>query len=340
MQRCLALARKGFGHVAPNPMAGCVIVYKGKVIGEGFHRKYGSAHAEVNAINAVRDKSLIKHATLYVNLEPCSHFGKTPPCADLIVSSGIQYVVVGAIDPNPLVQGRGLKKLVSAGCDVKLGILENECRELNRRFYTFYEKKRPYVILKWAETSDRYIGVSGARYQVSGEKATQRVHQWRSQEQAIMVGTNTALEDNPRLTVRKLKGQNPLRIFIDRQLIVPQGHHLLDGKVPTVVFTQMKNSVKGNLEYVSLDFEKDVLKQVLAALFKRKIQSVIVEGGAKLLNSFIEQGLWDEARVLSAKKKSLGNHKGIRAPKISGATVSKKKIGSDELSVIHPLRKR
>ena len=344
MKRCLELGVKGFGQVAPNPMVGCVIVHDGKVIGEGYHQQYGKGHAEVDAINSVgkRDVAKLKQATLYVNLEPCSHFGKTPPCADLIIRTGFKYVVIGTLDPNPLVAGRGIQKLISAGVDVKLGVLEEECRELNKRFFTFFENARPYVILKWAETSDGYIGVEDATgkrgIQISGPVSQKLVHRWRAEEQAIIVGTKTAMTDNPQLTVRLVRGKSPVRVFIDRKLIVPSGYHLLDGKVPTIVFTTRKKSAKRNIEYVTIDFEKDLLKQILSALYKRNIQSLLVEGGAKLHNAFIQTGLWDEARIFTSKKtlsQIAGKKaKGVEAPRAIGRIGAKKRWGSDELLLI------
>ncbi len=347
MKRCLELAEKGFGKVAPNPMVGCVIVLNGKIIGEGYHKKFGEEHAEVNAINSVKTHpeysgASLPKATLYVNLEPCSHFGKTPPCADLIIRYKIKYVVIGTIDPNPLVAGRGMQKLISSGCDVKVGVLEDECRKLNKRFFTFFEKKRPYVILKWAETKDKYIGVTNHELRITNEKTNTLVHQWRSEEQAIMVGTNTALVDNPELTVRKVKGKNPLRIVIDKNLKIPSRFNLLDKKVPTIIFTVKKPRVLGaakNLEYVHINFKANVLGQILKELHKRNIQSLIVEGGAKLLNSFIAQNLWDEARVFTSNKKLPDKSEGIHSPEISGTLISKREIGSDKLSIILPLGK-
>jgi len=363
MKRCLELAEKGFGKVAPNPMVGCVIVHNNNVIGEGHHKKFGDAHAEVNAINSVKDKSLLKNSILYVNLEPCSHFGKTPPCADLIIRYKFKYVVIGTLDPNPLVCGKGIHKIASSGCDVKVGVLEDECRELNKRFYVFHEKQRPYVILKWAQTKDNYFGILNLsaqselvsdvpsercripsdKFQISNFKSQKLVHRWRSEEQAIMVGTNTALTDNPQLTVRNVKGNNPLRIVIDKNLKIPSRFHLLDGSVPTIVFTAKKKSLKKNLEYVIIDFKKDVLKQIMNELHKRNIQSLIVEGGQKLLNSFIEQNLWNEARVITSNKKlnnlsEKGN--GIKSPKINSPNSSKEKIGNDELKVYQNKREQ
>lgn len=344
IQRCLDMAKKGFGKTAPNPMVGCVIVYNGKIIGEGFHEKYGKAHAEVNAINSVKNKKHLKDSTLYVNLEPCSHFGKTPPCADLIIRMGIKYVVIGTIDPNPQVMGKGLQKLVAAGCDVKVGILESECRELNKRFFTFYEKRRPYVILKWAETSDHYMGVKFSslrsslkgkdRVQISGPTAQKMVHHWRAEEQAIMVGTNTALMDNPKLTVRKAKGRNPVRVLIDRKLKVPSSFHLLDGSVQTLVFTEQKRTSEKNLEYVSIDFRKNVLSRVLTELHKRNLQSLIVEGGAKLLGSLMGAGLWDEARFFISPRsfRQIAGRKvrAVKAPDMEGRVLVNEMIGRDQ----------
>ena len=348
MKRCLELAQKGFGKVAPNPMVGCVIVHKDKVIGEGFHQQYGSAHAEVNAINSVKNKKLLKDSTLYVNLEPCSHFGKTPPCADLIIRLGIKYVVIGTIDPNPVVKGKGLQKLVSLGCDVKVGVLENECKELNKIFFTFHEKKRPYIILKWAQTKDKYIAAKSQvsslkskvstkknRIQISGKESISLVHQWRGEEQAILVGTKTALNDNPKLTVRKVKGKNPVRVLIDRKLKVPSSFHLLDGKVLTLVFTIKKKASGKNIEYVVINFEKYLLQQIMSELYKRNIQSLIVEGGAKLLNACIETGLWDEARIFTSTRNlseiAGKNAAGVESPRIAGKLIEQKSHGSDVL---------
>jgi len=339
LNHCLTLAQKGLGRVAPNPMVGCVIVYKDKIIGEGYHREYGSSHAEVNAINSVKNRKHLKGATLYVNLEPCSHFGKTPPCADLIISKGFKYVVIGTLDPNPLVSGRGLKKLVSAGCDVKIGILENKCRELNKRFFTFYERQRPYIVLKWAHTSDKVIGIKNYKLNITSEEANKHVHKWRSEEQAILVGTNTALTDNPRLTVRKVKGNNPVRVLIDRQLKVPVSFHLLNGSVPTIVFTSKNKKSRTNLEYITLNFKKDILKQMMHELYQKNIQSIMIEGGAKILNLFIQNNLWDEARIFSGKK-SLRDiagkkMKGVPAPVIAGRVTGYKKMGDDQVLILN-----
>jgi len=336
MKRCLELAAMGLGKVAPNPMVGCVIVHNNKIIGEEYHKEFGSAHAEVNAISSVKDKSLLNDSILYLNLEPCSHFGKTPPCADLIIRNKIKYVVIGTLDSNPLVAGRGIQKLVSSGCDVMLGIMEEECRELNKRFFVFHEKKRPYIILKWAETADKYIGITNYELRITNQRADKLVHQWRSDEQAIVVGTNTALTDNPKLTVRNIKGNNPLRIVIDKDLKIPVRFHLLDGKVSTIVFTSKQKSSKKNLEYIRIDFKKNVLKQIIDELYNRNIQSLIVEGGAKLLNSFINENIWDDARVIISNKKlsELSKEKSrVEAPSVKGKLILEKKSGSDSLKV-------
>lgn len=336
MQRCLELAAKGLGNVAPNPMVGCVVVYDNKVIGEGYHMKYGEAHAEVNAINSVKDKSLLKKATLYVNLEPCSHYGKTPPCSDLIIHHKIPYVVIGTIDPHSAVKGKGIEKLVNSGCDVKIGILEDECRELNKRFFTFQEKQRPYIILKWTQSADRFLDVQrtmnevGQQTLISNPEARKTVHQWRSEEQAIMVGTNTALLDNPQLTVRETEGKSPVRIFLDRELRVPLSYHLLDGSVTTIVFTEKKEKRSDKAEYIHIKFDKDLPKKIMKELYSRNIQSLIIEGGAQLLNTAISSGLWDEARVFTSKRR-LGN--GVPAPSFAARPVSTEDISGDELNI-------
>ncbi|HXC06303.1 MAG TPA: bifunctional diaminohydroxyphosphoribosylaminopyrimidine deaminase/5-amino-6-(5-phosphoribosylamino)uracil reductase RibD, partial [Bacteroidia bacterium] len=255
MRRCLELAAQGLGSVAPNPMVGSVIVHQGRIIGEGWHQRYGEAHAEVNAIAAVQEKNLLSGSCLYVNLEPCAHFGKTPPCADLIIRTGIPEVVIGSIDPFAQVSGKGIEKLVKAGIRVRTGVLETECRELNRRFFTFQEQKRPYIILKWAETADRFMdrirtfGSGEAPLQISSAPSLQLLHQWRSEEQAILIGTHTALLDNPRLTVRERQGKNPLRIVLDPMNRIPASFHLKDGTTPTLVITAQPMGSSHNLEY-------------------------------------------------------------------------------------------
>ena len=338
MKRCLQLAAKGMGNVAPNPMVGCVIVYQDKIIGEGYHQKYGEAHAEVNAINAVEDKELLKNVTLYVNLEPCSHYGKTPPCADLIIEHKIPYVIIGSIDTNSLVAGKGIEKLAKAGTDVKIGVLEKECKELNKRFFTFYDKKRPYIILKWAQTKNGFIDNKrtedniGNALQITNRESKILVHKWRSEEQAIMVGTNTTLLDNPQLTVREVNGKNPLRITIDKWLRIPKSYHLFDKSTPTLVFTAIDMLSENNLEYVKIDFDKDVIMQISNELYKRNIQSLIVEGGELLLKSFIESNCWDEARVFIS---DITIGRGVNAPILNGNPVSKENIKDDKLWIYY-----
>lgn len=301
MRRCLELARNGLCTAAPNPMVGAVIVCRDRIIGEGYHVHCGQGHAEVNAIASVKDESLLKDATIYVSLEPCSHYGKTPPCADLIVSKGIPRVVVGCVDPFPLVAGRGIRKLREAGVEVTVGVLEAECRELIRRFVVFHTEQRPYVTLKWAESADGYMDVlrqDGQPVVLSTPLSSVYVHRQRTEYKAILVGTRTALLDNPSLTARHWYGEQPLRLVIDRQLSLPQGLHLFDGSVPTCVFTE-KEAVPAlrGVAYRQLDFTHEVLPQLLRYLYERKLQSLLVEGGSCLLQSFLDGGWWDEMFV-------------------------------------------
>jgi diaminohydroxyphosphoribosylaminopyrimidine deaminase / 5-amino-6-(5-phosphoribosylamino)uracil reductase len=336
MQLCLELAKKGFGNVAPNPMVGCVIVLNDEIIGEGYHVEYGKAHAEVNAINSVKDKSLLQKATLYVNLEPCSHFGKTPPCADLIVEYKIPEVIIGTIDSFAKVSGRGIEKLTNAGINVTVGVLEEECKKLNKRFFTFHEKKRPYIILKWAQTSDGFIDIIRNEegfekpLQITNDFSKSLSHQWRSQEQAIIVGKKTAIFDNPKLTVRNVRGKNPLRIVIDRNLSIPANFNLLDKSTPTLIFTSADAHSETNLEYVKVDFDEPLLPQILNVLYKKNIQSLIVEGGTKLVNSFIHNNLWDEARVFISDMKI---EDGVNSPQIEQKPGEKQNIHGDTLLI-------
>lgn len=335
MERCLEMAAMGLGNTAPNPMVGCVIVHDGRIIGEGFHRKYGEAHAEVNAIHSVKEKNLLQRSVLYVNLEPCSHYGKTPPCADLILQYKIPKVAIGCLDSFEKVSGKGVARLKENGCEVITGILEKKCRLLNQRFFTFHEKRRPYVILKWAQTLDGYIAPAeaGISRQISGMKSQMLVHKWRSEEQGILVGTNTAITDNPRLNAREWKGKDPVRIVIDKELrLLAKSRQnnicLLDQSQPTIVFTSVKKKSEKNLEYSTIDFTKNIIPLIFSELFQREIQSVIVEGGAQLINSFIRSGYWDEARVFVSDKIFC---QGIKAPLIAGTLLSKEKIGEDDL---------
>lgn len=339
MSRCLQLALKGAGSVAPNPMVGAVLVHSNRIIGEGWHQRYGEAHAEVNCIASVKDEdqSLIASSVLYVSLEPCAHFGKTPPCADLIVQHKIPTVVIGCRDSYKEVAGKGIEKLKANGVDVTVGILEQECRELNRRFFTFHEQQRPYIILKWAQSSDHKIGGTGERVLISNEYSNRRVHQWRSEEAAILVGTNTALADNPSLTTRLYPGRSPLRLVIDKQLKLPASLHLLDGSQPTVVFNQVKEE-DGIARYKKIK-EDDFIKGMLQALYEMKVQGVLVEGGSQLLQSFIDAGYWDEARVIVNNDLQIGE--GTAAPVLSGAKkTAEEQFFSDTIIYYRNIKKR
>ena len=319
MARCISLARNGTGNVAPNPMVGAVIVHQGKIIGEGYHRKYGEAHAEVNAIASVRDESLLKEATIYVSLEPCSHYGKTPPCAELIIKKQIPRVVIGCLDPFPEVSGRGVRMLREAGVEVVTGVLEEEARELNRVFMTFQEKRRPYIYLKWAQSADGFMDRlrtdnSLPAVVLSSSETLRRVHHLRANVAAIMVGTQTALLDNPSLTVRHWAGKSPVRVVLDRTLRIPPHYHLLDGAVKTLVFTAVEAVSRENVEYVTIDFGQPVLPQVMRELYVRKLDSLMVEGGATLLGHFLEDGLWDQMLVETAP---VNLESGVKAPDLS-----------------------
>jgi len=335
MQRCLDLALLGMGNVAPNPMVGCVIVHEGAIIGEGYHEKFGQPHAEVNAIRSVKCRELLPLSTLYVSLEPCAHFGKTPPCSDLIIENQIPKVVIGTIDPFAKVAGKGIERMRKAGIDVIVGVLEQECRELNRRFFTFHEKKRPYILLKWAQTIDGFIDTDRTEIQhptwITNALSKRLVHKQRSEESAILIGTNTAEYDNPALTVREWSGSPPVRMVIDRAQRLNNGLHIFDHKVPTFVFTSEVQTDSENLKYIKLDFDQSILPQLLSELYRREILSVIVEGGSELLNSFLEAGLWDEAFVYT------GNQffgKGIEAPHISGRTIAFEILDDCKLHVL------
>ncbi len=331
---CLELAKKGIRNVAPNPMVGCVIVYKNQIIGEGYHQKYGENHAEVNAINSVSNKDLLKECTLYVNLEPCAHFGKTPPCSNLIIESKIPKVVVGCIDSFSKVAGKGIQKMKEAGIEVVVGVLEKESLDLNKRFFTFHNKKRPYIILKWAETKDGFIDVDRTKQTtpdnwITTQQSKKLVHQWRSEEQAIMIGTNTALNDNPQLNVREVVGKNPLRIVLDLNLRLPKILNVFDQSVPTLIINYQLHEKKENIEWIKVEKEKDVISQVLEVLYQKEIQSVIVEGGAQLLNTFITKNLWDEARVFIGNKYFIN---GLKAPNINLKPSTIEQIETDVLT--------
>jgi len=334
MHRALELAQLGIGQVSPNPRVGCVIVHDNKIIGEGWHQKFGDAHAEVNAINSVKDQSLLKESTVYVNLEPCSHFGKTPPCADLLVKHHVKKVVICNLDSNPLVHGQGLKKLKDAGIETQTGVLEKEGQKLNKRFFTFIEKQRPYIILKWAQTSDGFIAQKNFESKwISNELSRQLVHRWRSEEDAVLVGTRTASHDDPELTVRDWTGRNPTRIVIDRFLRLNSHLQLFDKKEKTICYNVLKHEEHKNLLRVRVD-ENNFLEELVYDLFKKNIQSLIVEGGAQTLQLFMDVNLWDEARVFTSQR-SFGE--GIKAPILKGRLLAEQNIESDRLEIFHPM---
>lgn len=321
MRRCLDLALNGSGRVAPNPMVGAVLVYNEEIIGEGFHEMYGGPHAEVNCINSVPEsrRHNISDATLYVSLEPCAHFGKTPPCADLIIKHQIKKVFIGCRDPFPEVNGKGIEKLQAAGVDVSSGILENECRQLNKRFFTFHTQHRPYIILKWAETADKKIGNAGNnRLIITNDITNRTVHKWRSEEVAIMAGTNTVMLDDPHLTNRLWTGNHPTRVVVDMDLRLPSSLNVFDGSVPTIVFNALKHEENKNLLFYQVTRDVSLVEQVLNGLYHLKILSVMVEGGARLIQSFFDEGAWDEVRILTNTKLIYGNG-GIQSPFIEKA---------------------
>ena len=323
IKRCIEIAKNGLGTTAPNPMVGCVIVYQNQIIGEGYTSAYGGNHAEVNAIQSVIDKSLLNKATLYVTLEPCSHFGKTPPCSDLIIKHQIPEVIIGTMDIHSKVAGKGIEKLKASGCNVIVGILEETCQEHHKRFLTFHNKKRPYIILKWAETEDGFIAPKTKNEQkpvwVTNEISRQLVHKWRAEEQAILVGTNTVLEDNPSLTVRDWTGKNPIRVVLDRKKKLAKDFQVFNNEAETLVVTEN-----------DINFSENVAKQICDLLYKKNIQSIIIEGGSQTLQTFIDENLWDEARVFIGK--SIFN-KGIKAPKFKGKQIHKSSILEDTLKI-------
>jgi diaminohydroxyphosphoribosylaminopyrimidine deaminase / 5-amino-6-(5-phosphoribosylamino)uracil reductase len=336
MRRCLELARLGLGDAAPNPMVGSVIVHCGKIIGEGYHQKCGEAHAEVNAINSVKNKSLLKESTIYVNLEPCSHYGKTPPCADLIIEKKIPRVVIGCMDSFTKVAGNGIKKLKKANCDVITGVLEKESLELNRRFFAFHEKKRPYIILKWAQTLDGFIDMKRNANEtpdsnwITNNLSKMLVHKWRTEESAFMIGTNTARNDNPQLTVRDWNGRNPIRIVLDRNLRLNTELHIFNSDAKTLIFNTLKDEIRANIEYIKLDFDSNMINTILEILYRKEIQSMVVEGGQKLLKSFINQNLWDEARVFTGNKNF---YDGIKSPEFRGQFVTEAMLNDSHLTI-------
>lgn len=336
MQRCLELAKNGQGATYPNPMVGSVIVYNHKIIGEGWHQKAGEPHAEVNAINAVKDQSLLSKSTIYVSLEPCSHFGKTPPCSDLISHHKIPNVVVGTIDPNEKVAGKGIKKLRQSGANVTVGILEKECLELNRRFFTFHNKKRPYIILKWAESSDGFLSPLSKKEQkpvwITNQYSRQLVHKWRTEEQAILVGTSTVLSDNPTLNSRDWRGNNPIRIILDRSGKISTDYEVKNGKQQTIFITEKENFVSvENCKHETIIFDNQFVEKINSLLFQKGIQSVIIEGGLQTLQTFIDANLWDEARIFKGKSFF---QLGTKAPALLSKTVKRITILDDELLIL------
>ncbi len=324
MQRCLQLAKLGAGNVAPNPMVGAVLVYENKIIGEGYHKQFGQAHAEVNCINSVKneDRNLIEKSVLYVSLEPCAHYGKTPPCSDLIIQNKIKKVVIGCSDPFKEVNGKGIEKLKAAGVEVITGILEKDCVELNKRFFTFYTKQRPYIILKWAQTADNKIALNnGKQLKISNELTNKMVHKWRFEEAGILVGTNTIVADDPLLTNRLWTGKNPVRLIIDKNLKLPETSKIFNDEAPTIVFNFLNHTIKANAHlnnevyYYQLKNEQNLIKQIINACYTLNIQSILVEGGAKLLQSFIEEDLFDEIRIITNTAMRIG--KGLEPPNFS-----------------------
>jgi len=340
MQRCLDLASLGLGQTYPNPLVGCVLVHKEKIVSEGWHQKKGEAHAEVHAIQNLKDKSILNQCTLYVNLEPCNHYGATPPCSDLIISSNIPKVVVGCSDPFEKVNGKGIERLKANGCEVIFGVLEKEAKELNKRFFTYHLKKRPYIILKWAESSDGFIAplkinrMPKEPFWLSNETSKLHSHLWRSQEQSILVGVQTVIDDDPKLTNRKVKGSSPLRIVIDLNDRIPKNSILLNDENPTLIFSSKKKV--SNKEIVVSD-PKNVLQKIMSVLFEKNIQSLIVEGGTKTIQKFIDQNLWDEARTFISTKKI---NDGVKSPLLNNVIENRIHLEKDELQISTPSRKK
>lgn len=331
MQRCLQLARLGAGNVAPNPMVGAVLVYKDVIIGEGYHEKFGEPHAEVNCINSVieENRKFIKSSRLFVSLEPCAHFGKTPPCSQLIIKENIPEVIIGCRDSYKEVAGKGIIQLEQAGIRVTTPLLENECREINKRFFAFHEKKRPYIILKWAQSLDGKIAADGnERTLITNDFTNKLVHRWRSEEAAILVGTNTALKDNPKLTSRFWAGKNPIRIVIDKELRLPAGLNVFNNEASTLIFNTIKDFKKDGVEWIKI-LQVNFLKQMLTQLYQKNIQSILIEGGANTIQHFIEENLWDEARVITNTKMLIG--KGILSPETKNFLLEKQETIEEDL---------
>lgn len=336
MHRCLELARQGEGLTYPNPMVGSVIVHNGKIIGEGFHQKAGAPHAEVNAISSVKKPELLKESTLYVNLEPCAHYGKTSPCSLLIKQNQLKKVVIGCKDSFSEVSGKGIEILKDAGIEVVIGVLEEESRELNRRFFTFHEKKRPYILLKWAQTADGFLDYNREAIKdnrptwITNKQSLRLVHVWRSKEPSIIVGSITALKDNPSLTVRSWSGKNPLRMVLDRKNCLPHHLALFDGSAPTLLFTSTLMKHQRAIDQIVIKDPNEPIDTIMKVLFEKEIHSIIVEGGTKLLQTFIDKGLWDEARVFTGNK---WFKDGVKAPKLMAEPIAQEWLGSCELLI-------
>ncbi len=333
MRRCIELATLGAGNVAPNPMVGAVLVHNGQIIGEGYHKAYGGPHAEVNCIASVTEKNkhLIPDASIYVSLEPCAHYGKTPPCADLIIREKIKKVYVGTRDPFVEVNGKGIEKLSAAGIEVTSGILETECKDLNKRFFTFHTKHRPYIILKWAQTADHKIGNAGNNRLIITNEFTDRiVHRWRSEEAGIMAGTNTVMLDDPQLTNRLWHGHSPVRVIVDMDLRLPSSLHVFDGSVKTIVFNALKHEENDNLFFYQVTRDVNLVHQVVNGLYQMRILSVMIEGGARLIQSFIDEGMWDEARVIT-NSKLISKEPAIASPILTDSRLVDEEMISDDL---------
>lgn len=327
MQRAFQLARQGAGWVSPNPMVGCVIMVDGQIIGEGYHHRYGGPHAEVVAIQNVQDLSQLQNATAYVTLEPCSHHGKTPPCCDLLIQHHVKKVVIANVDPNPRVQGSGISRMRDSGIEVIEDVLAKEGRLLNRRFFTFHEKKRPYIILKWAQTIDGFIARKNYDSKwISNARSRQLVHRWRAEEAAILVGKNTVLHDNPSLTTRDWKGRHPVRIVLDHRSVLTNDYVLFSDDHETWRVVQGTSAVINDIVISHSNF----LRGLMEELYQRNIQSVIVEGGAATLQTFLEAGCWDEARVFTSDAKF---REGIAVPKMNGSPHTLEKVGTDKLEI-------
>ena len=315
MKRCIELAKMAIGQTYPNPLVGSIIVHNGKIIGEGYHHKAGEVHAEINAINSVKDASLLPFSDIYVSLEPCAHFGKTPPCALKIKEIGFKKVFIGALDPHEKVNGQGKKIIEEAGIEVTDGVLEKECRELNKRFFTFHQKKRPYILLKWAQSEDGFLDANFKPVPIGNPLTQQFVHVLRNQEHAILVGTQTALNDNPSLTTRAVAGRNPTRILIDFDLKVPSSYQIFNKDAQTIIFNGMKNQIENHLHFIKIEKENS-MQQLLTKLYEHQIQSVLVEGGRSTLQQFIDAGIWDEAIII--KNPNLRLEKGTKTPEFNG----------------------